>query len=280
METLQFKLNLSTPATPYVSDTLQGGKTISIAFPEGKRSAIFVQQSADGETWQSKQSITATPSATFNVSTDRSTYLRVLVAVCPASASYKDYDTGGGSGGSITTEIDPTVPSWAKQPRKPTYTAQEVGAMPASTKIPTKTSDLENDSGFLTQHQDISGKQDTIADLEAIRSGANLGATALQEHQDISGKADKIVDATSLPEDSSPLAGTSYKLGTIASLTINSIPTSDAETTIYFTCGEGFTMSIPDCNVVGELSAEAGKSYVMSILNGIVVMGEVESYNG
>lgn len=35
------------------------------------------------------------------------------------------------------------------------------------------------------------GKQDAIADLETIRTGASLGATALQEHQDISGKADK-----------------------------------------------------------------------------------------
>ena len=34
------------------------------------------------------------------------------------------------------TETDPTVPSWAKQPSKPTYTAQEVGALPASTVIP------------------------------------------------------------------------------------------------------------------------------------------------
>lgn len=45
-----------------------------------------------------------------------------------------DTDTGiptsggsGGSGGSYT-ETDPTVPSWAKQPSKPTYTASEVGA--------------------------------------------------------------------------------------------------------------------------------------------------------
>ena len=30
------------------------------------------------------------------------------------------------------TETDPTVPSWAKQPQKPTYTAAEVGARPAS----------------------------------------------------------------------------------------------------------------------------------------------------
>lgn len=65
------------------------------------------------------------------------------------------------------TETDPTVPSWAKQPSKPTYTPQEVGALPADTPIPTKTSDLTNDSGFLTQHQDISGKANTedLADV-------------------------------------------------------------------------------------------------------------------
>lgn len=48
------------------------------------------------------------------------------------------------------TETDPTVPSWAKQSTKPTYTASEVGALPASTTIPSKTSDLTNDSGFIT----------------------------------------------------------------------------------------------------------------------------------
>jgi len=57
--------------------------------------------------------------------------------------------------------------------------------------VPTKVSDFENDANYLTAHQDISGKQDVIADLAAIRSGAALGATALQEHQDISGKVDK-----------------------------------------------------------------------------------------
>lgn len=38
---------------------------------------------------------------------------------------------------------------------------------------------------YLTQHQDISGKQDTISDLEAIRQGASKGSTALQEHQSL-----------------------------------------------------------------------------------------------
>ena len=60
------------------------------------------------------------------------------------------FDTLPSGGGGITVETDPTVYSWAKQPNKPTYTAAEVGALPASTVIPSKTSDLTNDSGFIT----------------------------------------------------------------------------------------------------------------------------------
>ena len=58
---------------------------------------------------------------------------------------------GGVPGGGIQEETDPTVPAWAKEPQKPSYTAQEVGALPAGTKIPAKTSDLSNDSGFITK---------------------------------------------------------------------------------------------------------------------------------
>lgn len=59
-------------------------------------------------------------------------------------------DTHGGSGGGVAVESDPTVPDWAKQPQKPVYTASEVGALPADTFIPTKTSQLTNTSGFIT----------------------------------------------------------------------------------------------------------------------------------
>ena len=41
--------------------------------------------------------------------------------------------------GGIVNESDPTVPAWAKQPQKPTYTAEEVGALPSHTYIPTGT---------------------------------------------------------------------------------------------------------------------------------------------
>lgn len=47
-------------------------------------------------------------------------------------------------------ETDPTVPDWAKQPEKPTYTAQEVGALPVNTAIPFKVSQLTNDAGYIT----------------------------------------------------------------------------------------------------------------------------------
>lgn len=39
-------------------------------------------------------------------------------------------------------------PHWVTSASKPTYTAEEVGALPSTTFIPTKTSDLENDSNF------------------------------------------------------------------------------------------------------------------------------------
>lgn len=67
----------------------------------------------------------------------------------------------------LQEETDPTVPSWAKEPNKPTYTASEVGAV------------TEDEVKEL-----LKGKQDTIEDLEAIREGAEKGATALQEETD------------------------------------------------------------------------------------------------
>ena len=74
------------------------------------------------------------------------------------------------------------------------YTKEEIeNTYAKSVNVPTKVSQLENDSGYLTTHQDISGKadlsyvdeelikkQDVISDLETIREGAQLGSTALQ----------------------------------------------------------------------------------------------------
>jgi len=85
------------------------------------------------------------------------------------------------------TETDPTVPAWAKAANKPSYTAAEVGALPDSTTIPTKVSDLTNDSGFTSNTGTITGI--TMNGVSKGTSGVvNLG-TVLTAHQDISGKA-------------------------------------------------------------------------------------------
>lgn len=46
---------------------------------------------------------------------------------------------------------DSNISAWARAAAKPTYTASEVGALPDTTTIPTKTSDLTNDSGFINK---------------------------------------------------------------------------------------------------------------------------------
>lgn len=76
----------------------------------------------------------------------------------PSKLSELENDSGYITEVPVFTETDPTVPEWAKQPTKPTYTADEVGALPDTTEIPSKVSQLENDSGYLSEHQDISGK--------------------------------------------------------------------------------------------------------------------------
>lgn len=131
----------------------------------------------------------------------------------------------------VTTETDPTVPSWAKASTKPSYTAsevgavpttrtvcgkelssdisltstdvgavprsrtvngkaltgnitltsQDVGALPDTTVIPTKVSDLTNDSGFTTNVGTITGI--TMNGVSKGTSGdVDLG-TVITEHQ-------------------------------------------------------------------------------------------------
>ena len=126
---------------------------------------------------------------------------------------------------------------------------------------------------------DIAQLQVALTETQTTANNAKTAAeTAVSKAEEVS-RLLKVNNATELPADGVPVANTSYKLGEISSLTLNGVPVSDYETTIYFTCGTGFSMTIPDCEIVGELAAEDGKSYVMSILNGIVVMGEVVTYN-
>ena len=115
------------------------------------------------------------------------------------------------------TETDPTVPSWAKQSAKPSYTKSEVGLgnvdnvkqysasnpppYPVTSvngktgavtvdvpTVPTKVSAFTNDAGYLTKHQDISGKLDAskIPELTSAcvieKTGASVTASDNSEY--------------------------------------------------------------------------------------------------
>ena len=55
------------------------------------------------------------------------------------------------------TETDPTVPKWAKEKTKPNYTASEVGALPANTRIPSTVAEM-SDSGDYAKKSDLTNK--------------------------------------------------------------------------------------------------------------------------
>lgn len=66
----------------------------------------------------------------------------------------KGYDGGSSGGGGVADSVQwknvLNKPSWVNSATKPSYTATEVGALPINTTIPSKTSQLTNDSGYTT----------------------------------------------------------------------------------------------------------------------------------
>lgn len=129
------------------------------------------------------------------------------------------------------TETDPTVPVWAKQPAKPSYSKSEVGLgnvdnvkqysesnpppYPVTSvngetgavsltipTVPTKVSAFENDKGYLTQHQDISGlakKSETVS----VNAQTLTEAQKAQVRENIGVSASGVADGSITPEKTS-----------------------------------------------------------------------------
>ncbi|MCQ2455582.1 MAG: hypothetical protein MJ090_05540 [Clostridia bacterium] len=78
----------------------------------------------------------------------------------------------------IQVETDPTVPEWAKQSTKPTYTAQEVGALPNTTRIPVvdrnySATSINAQSGLAVANA-LKTKQDKTITVETTESNILL----------------------------------------------------------------------------------------------------------
>ncbi len=127
-------------------------------------------------------------------------------------------------GANLSITEDGTLSADAKEIEidNETIVKTEDGKLKAN--ISTKTSELENDSGFVAASELAAGladKQDIISDLATIRSGAAMGATALQsvpssyrtaEAQDVidSGKQDKLIagENITIAEDGKTISAT------------------------------------------------------------------------
>lgn len=95
-------------------------------------------------------------------------------------------DGGGSGGGGVADSVQwkdvLNKPSWVNSQTKPNYTDSEVGAMPSTTAIPSKTSELTNDSKFVKEEslrtingQSLYGAGDIKSLEEAPQDGQTYG---------------------------------------------------------------------------------------------------------
>ena len=147
------------------------------------------------------------------------------------------------------TESDPTVPSWAKASTKPSYTAAEVGALPSDTVIPTKTSDLTNDSGFIT-----------TAPVASV-NGRTGAVTGLEEQT-------TVVNKTSSDTSQTLAANTFYIWPEMSALTIT-CPATGGPYAFRFTSGStATTLTMTGITMPDDFTVEANKTYEINVYQG------------
>lgn len=181
------------------------------------------------------------------------------------------------------------VPSWAKQPNKPSYTFSEIASKPTTiagygitdAKIANGTITLGSNSITpLTQHQDISGKADKattlagygITDAKIANGTITLGAntiTPLTQHQSVT--------------DNNPTLswGTKSKVATIGSTAINvTMPSNPNTDTKVTSVGNHYA---PAEDSTAQLDADASSSTAAtwnstSLVTGVTVKRDAKGH--
>lgn len=194
-------------------------------------------------------------------------------------------------------ETDPTVPEWAKVEEKPTYTAEEVGALPDTTKIPKNLSNLQDDA----EHR-------TVTDTE--KQSWNNKSNFSGNYEDLQGKPTIPTVPTKLPNPQSltiTYGGKEYtydgseaititietggierieKLSTDTAVTLepNKLYVFPEMESLTYTIGEGTgevhfifksgatatRVVHPDGVNIGSFSVDVNKIYEVSILEGLL----------
>ena len=194
-------------------------------------------------------------------------------------------------------ESDPTVPAWAKEEEKPTYTAEEVGALPNTMEIPKNLSDLQDDA----EHRIVTDTEKQSWDNKSDFSG---------NYEDLTGKPTIPSVPTTLPNpqaltityggkshtyDGSEAIAITIETGgierieklatdTVVTLEPNKLYVFPEMTSLAYTIGEGtgevhfiFKSGATATRVVhptgvniGSFRVDANKIYEVSILEGLL----------
>lgn len=194
-------------------------------------------------------------------------------------------------------ETDPTVPEWAKEEEKPTYTAEEVGALPSTTVIPSKLSELtaddehetvtkeekqawNNKSDFSGNYEDLQGKPTiptvptTLPNPQALtityggRTHTYDGSEALAITIETGGieRIEKLATDTVVTLEPNKL----YVFPEMESLTYT-IGEGTGEIHFIFKSGATATRVVHPAGVnIGSFAVDANKIYEVSILEGLL----------
>lgn len=163
----------------------------------------------------------------------------------------KGYDGSGGSGGGGTADSVQWAnvlnkPSWVNSSTKPSYTAAEVGALPAETTIPSKTSELDNDSKFVKR-----------TELKTINGNSIVGSGNIE----ISGTGSGIAEA---PSDGQTYGRKNGNWAAITSSTGGSVDISDIANRLMQIAEISGTCTDEDYNTLKEYADNGTVTYINS----------------
>ena len=186
-------INKSEAYDIYISDdSLKFSWVIPYDLTLTKKAIAYICIFSDNYVWKTK---------TFNLSIDTS----FDVSSNPSSTNwFLIIETGLETIKKKLSEI----PNWARQPEKPTYTYEEVGALPNTTPIPSSLSDLSDDenhrtvsdvektewsnkSDFSGSYNDLSDKPDNDLTNELKEKYDNTFTIANQNKENLKAKLDK-----------------------------------------------------------------------------------------
>ena len=174
------------------------------------------------------------------------------------------------AGNYLTEESDPTVPTWAKQATKPTYTASEVGALPDTTVIPSVDGMLKFTSQSLTDSQKQQARENIGAGTSSFSGSYNdltnkPAIPSVDWNQVTTGTNITLADRTE------------YRLTDVTTLTI-SYSTGNFECWLRLTFADSgdITVTLPESQYIGSTPTFAnGETWELSIKDGVIVSARV-----